>query len=213
MDKQRAKVVVAQAGVPVPRGVALDRSALASGTLEQTVRESVGMPCVVKPNSQGSSVGLTVVASFENLDEAAAKAFALDDTVLVESYVDGREITQAWLEGLPGAPVLEIRPKSGLYDYFHKYQSGSSEYLVPAPIDDAVAAAVQESARRAVHALGLTVYSRIDFRLDPDGNHFFLEANTLPGMTANSLVPKAVKHAGVDYDELIDRILRLSLGA
>lgn len=211
MDKQRAKVLASAAGVPAPRGVALGRGALAAGTLEQTVRETVGLPCVVKPNAQGSSVGLTVLASFQQLDEAAARAFALDDTILVESYIEGREITQAFLDGVPDAPVLEIRPKSGLYDYFHKYQSGSSEYLVPAPIPDDVAAAVRESARRTVDALGLSVYARVDFRLDPDGHHYLLEANTLPGMTANSLVPKALAHVGVDYNELIDRILRLSL--
>ena len=211
MDKHRAKHLAASVGVPVPKGISLAETALAAGTLEQTVRETVGVPCVVKPNSQGSSVGLTVVASFEQLDEAAAKAFALDDTVIIERYIEGREITQAFVAGVHDAPVLEIRPSSGLYDYFHKYQSGSSEYLVPAPIPDEVAAAVQESARRTVHALGLSVYARIDFRLDNDNNHFLLEANTLPGMTSNSLVPKSLAHAGVDYNALVDRILRLSL--
>ncbi len=211
MDKHRAKHLAASVGVPVPQGISIGQSALAAGTLEQTVRETVGVPCVVKPNSQGSSVGLTVVASFEQLDEAAAEAFALDDTVIIERYIEGREITQAFLAGVPDAPVLEIRPESGLYDYYHKYQSGSSEYLVPAPIPDDVAAAVQESARRTVHALGLSVYARIDFRLDNDNKHFLLEANTLPGMTSTSLVPKSLAHVGVDYNELVDRILRLSL--
>jgi D-alanine-D-alanine ligase len=211
MDKHRAKHLAASVGVPVPKGISIDKSSVAAGTLEQTVRETVGVPCVVKPNSQGSSVGLTVVASFQQLDEAAARAFALDDTVIVERYIEGREITQAFLEGVPEAPVLEIRPKSGLYDYFHKYQSGSSEYLVPAPIPSEVAAAIQESARRTVYALGLSVYARIDFRLDNDNNHYLLEANTLPGMTSTSLVPKSLAHVGVDYNELIDRILRLSL--
>jgi D-alanine-D-alanine ligase len=211
MDKQRAKVVASAAGVPVPPGVALGRSALAAGTLEQTVREAVGLPCVVKPNAQGSSVGLTVVASFEQLDEAAARAFALDDTILIEAYIDGREITQGFLAGEPDVPLLEIQPDSGLYDYYHKYQSGSSQYVVPAPVPDAVATAMHESGRRTIDALGLSVYARVDFRLDPDGNHYLLEANTLPGMTATSLVPKAVKHLGIGYEELCDRILRLSL--
>jgi D-alanine-D-alanine ligase len=213
MDKRRAKHLAASVGVPVPPGVALEKSALGAGTLEQTVREAVGVPCVVKPNSQGSSVGLTVVTSFDALDEAAAKAFALDDVVLVEKYIAGRELTQGFLEGAPDLPVLEIRPRSGLYDYFHKYQSGSSEYLVPAPIEPAVAAAVQESARRTFHALGLSGYGRIDFRLDDDGRHYLLEANTLPGMTALSLVPKACRHVGIDYRGLIERILRLALDA
>jgi D-alanine-D-alanine ligase len=211
MDKQRAKHLAASVGVPVPAGIALGRSALGTGTLEQSVREAVGLPCVVKPNSQGSSVGLTVVTSFDALDEAAAKAFALDDTVLFEEFIVGRELTQGFLEGAPALPVLEIRPKSGLYDYFHKYQSGSSEYLVPAPIEPGAAAAVQESARRTFHALGMSGYGRIDFRLDAAGRHYLLEANTLPGMTSTSLVPKACKHVGIDYRSLVDRILRLAL--
>lgn len=211
MDKQRSKHLVGAAGVPVAPGILLHRSALAAGTVEQTVRETVGVPCVVKPNSQGSSVGLTVVTSFAELEPAAAAAFRLDEAVLVERYIAGREITQAYLEGADGIPVLEIRPESGLYDYFHKYQHGSSEYIVPAPLDPEVTAAVQESARRAVHALGLTVYARIDLRLGEDGTHVFLEANTLPGMTSTSLVPKSVKVVGIDYPELVDRILRLSL--
>jgi D-alanine-D-alanine ligase len=211
MDKRRAKHLFASVGVRVPEGVALERSSLAVGTLEQTVRESVGIPCVVKPNSQGSSVGLTVVESFDGLEEAAAKAFELDDTVLIERYIEGREITQAFLDGVADLPVLEIRPKSGLYDYFHKYQSGSSEYIVPAPIDPGVTAEVQEAARRARHALGMSGYGRLDFRLDNDGRSYLLEANALPGMTATSLVPKACKHVGIDYRELCDRILRLAL--
>jgi len=211
MDKHRAKHLAAAEGVPVPRGVHFERSALGAGTMEQTVREMLSLPVVVKPNAQGSSVGLSIIQSFDELDAAAARALAVDSSVLVEEYIDGREITRAYLEGQPSVPMLEIRPKSGVYDYVHKYQTGQSEYLVPAPVDDAIAQAVAHSTRQVVHALGISDYARIDFRLDDDGNHYLLEANTLPGMTATSLVPKMCAGVGIDYAALCDRIVRLAL--
>ena len=211
MDKQRSKIIAASAGVPVPPGLHVERSALGVGTLEQQVRESMGLPLVVKPNAQGSSVGLSIVHSYEELDAAARKAFDVDDSILIERYIEGREITQAIVEGAPDLPLLEIKPKSGLYDYQHKYQAGSSEYLCPAPVDEKIAREVLISTQRAFAALGLSVYSRLDFRLDPNGKHYLLEANTLPGMTATSLVPKAAAVVGISYAELCDRIVRESL--
>jgi D-alanine-D-alanine ligase len=211
MDKHRAKILVESAGVPVPPGVHFEASALAAGTLEQQVREYVGLPAVVKPNSQGSSVGLTIVEKFSDLDGAARLALESDRSVLIERYIEGRELTQAILEDGPDTPVLEIRPKGGLYDYFHKYQAGNTEYLCPAPVEPRVARAVLESSKQAFAALGLSVYSRIDFRLDSSGHHYFLEANTLPGMTPTSLVPKACAAAGMSYPELCDFIVRKSL--
>lgn len=211
MDKQRAKIIAEAAGVPVPKGLHIERSSLASGTLEQQVRESLGLPLVVKPNAQGSSVGLSLVHSFADLDAAARRAFEVDDSILIERYIEGREITQAIVEGAPDFPLLEIKPKSGLYDYQHKYQAGSSEYLVPAPVDDSIARDVLASSKRAFAALGLSVYTRLDFRLDPQGRHYLLEANTLPGMTALSLVPKSAAAVGISYTELCDRIVRESL--
>ncbi|HEX5133295.1 MAG TPA: D-alanine--D-alanine ligase [Candidatus Krumholzibacteria bacterium] len=211
MDKQRAKVLAADAGVLVPPGLHFERSALHAGTLEQQVRESIGLPAVVKPNAQGSSVGLTIVHDFKDLDAAAQLAFASDRSILIERYIAGREITQAVFEGGPELPVLEIRPRSGLYDYFHKYQSGNTEYLVPAPIDDDVARAVQDSAQRAFTALNLSGYTRFDYRLDPEGRPYLLEANTLPGMTAMSLVPKAAAVAGMSYNDVCEFIVRKAL--
>jgi D-alanine-D-alanine ligase len=211
MDKHRAKILAAAAGVPVPPGLHFEASALAAGTLEQQVRESVGLPAVVKPNSQGSSVGLTIVEKFSDVDSAARLALSCDKSVLIERYIEGRELTQAILEGGPDTPVLEIRPRGGLYDYFHKYQSGNTEYLVPAPVEPDVARAVLDASQQTFAALGLSVYSRIDFRLDPQGRIFMLEANTLPGMTPLSLVPKACAVAGMSYTELCDWIVRKSL--
>lgn len=210
MDKQRSKIVAAADGVPVPTGLHLQKSALATGTLEVQVREALGLPVVVKPNAQGSSVGLTIVNDFAELDAAARRAFDVDESILIEGFIAGRELTHAILEDGPDLPVLEIRPKSGLYDYFHKYQSGNTEYLVPAPIEDAVARRVRESSQRAFEALGLSVYTRFDYRLDASGRHFMLEANTLPGMTPMSLVPKSAAAVGISYVELCDRIVQRS---
>lgn len=212
MDKQRSKHIAAAAAVPVIRGVLLDQSALASGTLEQTVRETVGIPAIVKPNSQGSSVGLSKVEQFSDLDAAAASAIACDDHILVEEYIAGREVTQAIVDGEPDIPILEIRPKSGFYDYYHKYQAGNSEYIVPAPLEPEVARHIHDAAHRTYHALGLRDYARVDFRLDEDGTPHLLEANTLPGMTATSLVPKSCAPLGITYQELCDRLVRLALG-
>jgi D-alanine-D-alanine ligase len=208
MDKYRSKRLAEPAGVPVADGILVRREQAAS--VAALVRERLSLPVVVKPNNQGSSVGLTVVDALADLYPAAERAFQVSDDILIEAYVAGREITAAVLEG-EQLPLLEIRPQSGLYDYFHKYQSGASEYLVPAPVEDAVAAAVAESARRAFDVLGCRVYGRADFRLGKDGRHCFLEVNTLPGMTSTSLVPKAARKAGIEYPELVDRILQLSL--
>jgi D-alanine-D-alanine ligase len=210
MDKYRSKHFVEAMGVPVANSVYLHRTALDDGSLVPTVSEELSLPVVVKPNSQGSSVGLTIVASHQDLPAAADKAFGLDDYILVEEYIAGREITAAMLEG-EDLPLLEVRPKSGLYDYFHKYQHGATEYVVPAPLDEGVTDAVSASALRAFRSLGCRVYGRVDLRLGEDGRHYILEVNTLPGMTSTSLVPKAAKHLGIGYTELVDRIMRLSL--
>jgi D-alanine-D-alanine ligase len=210
MDKYRSKHIAQSVGVPVARSVYLNRRSYDAAAVAHTVRDDLGLPVVVKPNNQGSSVGLTIVASTKDLGDAVDHAFRLDDNVIVEEYIAGQEITAAVVEGAD-LPLLEIRPKSGLFDYFHKYQHGATEYLVPAPLDEPVAAAIAESTRRAFHTLGCSVYGRVDFRLGEDGRHYFLEVNTLPGMTSISLVPKAAKAVGIGYTELVDRILHLSL--
>lgn len=211
MDKHRSKKLVETCGVGVAKEVFFWRDGATNKTIAAAVRDNFALPVVVKPNAQGSSVGLTVVRSHDDLEKALAAAFALDDYILVEEYIAGAEITVAVLEGEGALPVLEIRPKSGLYDYFHKYQSGASEYLVPAPLDAGLASAIGEAAERAFEVLGCRVYGRVDFRLGEDGRFYFLEMNTLPGMTALSLVPKAAKAKDISYRELVSRILRLSM--
>jgi D-alanine-D-alanine ligase len=174
-----------------------------------TIAHVVGYPCIVKPVSQGSSVGLYVVEEPNALQQAVEQASAFDSEVLVERYEKGREITVGILGDQPLPPV-EIRPKKGIYDYEAKYTAGMTEYLCPAPIDRETTAQVQAFALRAFRVLKLRGYARIDFILAKE-QLYCLEANTLPGMTATSLLPKGAAAAGIQFPELCDRIVELAL--
>ncbi len=204
MDKDLSKRVVRDYGIAVPawlRGPPVTADA---------VRGEVGFPCVVKPSKQGSSVGLTLVKQARDLAAAVALAARFDDEVMVERFVPGPELTVGILGEEP-LPVIEIRPRHEMFDYECKYQPGMSEEICPAPIEPALAAATQEAGRRAHRALKLAGYSRVDFRVGTDGTIFFLEANTAPGMTANSLIPKAARAAGMAFPAFAEAICNLAL--
>jgi D-alanine-D-alanine ligase len=202
MAKDMAKHVLRDQGVRVPRWVMAPAD-------PSVVAADVGFPCIVKPVSEGSSVGLSLVREPQELAEAVAAAQAWDETVMIESYVEGPELTVGIL-GDRALPVGEIRPRHELFDYECKYTPGMAEEVFPAPIDPALAAGVQEMALAAHRALKLGGYSRIDFRVDGRGDIFCLEANTLPGMTANSLIPKAARAAGIAFPDLCEAICRLA---
>lgn len=172
------------------------------------IDDFVGYPCIVKPSRQGSSVGLTIVEQAEKLEPAIQEAGRYDTEVMVERYVRGRELTVGILGDQPLPPV-EIRPKKGIYDYESKYTAGMTEYLCPAPIDRELTAQVQAYALRAFRVLKLRGYARIDFILAKE-QLFCLEANTLPGMTATSLLPKGAAAAGIEYPTLCERIVELA---
>jgi D-alanine-D-alanine ligase len=210
MNKALAKRVVSREGVPVARELLVERSERDVGEIERRAVQVPSLPAVVKPNCEGSSVGVTIVHTVEELASAVVEAQRYDGPYLIEEYIEGTEVTASMLDGAD-LPLIEIRPKSGFYDYRNKYTSGACEYIVPAPLDERVADAIARSARTAYHALGCRGYSRVDFRLRPSGEHFFLEVNTLPGMTSNSLVPKAARVAGIEFTELVERILHLAL--
>ena len=174
------------------------------------IKAEYGYPCVIKPNDQGSTVGLTIVQKEEDVQTAVKSAQQFSDIVLVEKYIAGREMTVAILED-KALPVLEIIPKSGFYDYKSKYTSGMSEYIVPADIPVNVFKELQEQALVAFQSLRCKVYGRVDFRLSNDNIPYCLEVNTLPGMTATSLVPKMANAVGISFNELIERIIRISI--
>jgi len=165
---------------------------------------------VVKPNKQGSTVGLSIVRRPEELAPALVLADKFDNEVMIERFVPGRELTVGILDG-EALPVGEIITRGEVFDYEAKYQKGAAREVFPAELAADAAAKIQSFALRAHAALKLGVYSRIDFRMDPDGNFWCLEANSLPGMTANSLLPQAARAAGIDFPKLVERIARAAL--
>lgn len=211
MDKSMAKVVLAAAGLAVPRGVEVTRSALASGAWRSALAE-VRLPAVVKPVRQGSSLGLSVVGSAAGLEAALALALAYDDRALVEERVAGTELTCGVIgnDAPEALPLVEIVPKGGVFDYRAKYDPSASDEICPARVAPAAAAAVAGAALRAHRALGCRGLSRVDLIL-AGGSPVVLEVNTMPGMTANSLLPKAAVAAGIAFPELLDRLVRWAL--
>jgi D-alanine-D-alanine ligase len=203
MDKDLSKRIVRDHGLAVPGWVMGPAN-------PDYVKQTVGYPCVVKPSKQGSSVGLTLVKRGRDLVRAMKLAERYDDEVMVEQFISGREFTVGIL-GEEALPVIEIRSQHEMFDYECKYQPGMAEEICPAPIDAALAAKTQDAAQRAHRALKLSGYSRIDFREGDDGDIFFLEANTLPGVTANSLIPKAARAAGMSFPVFAEAICRLAL--
>ena len=203
MDKDLSKRLFRAAGVPTA-----DWRMAPVGAPE--IAGALGWPVVVKPNKQGSTVGLTVVRGPEALAPALALAQRFDDEVMVERFIPGRELTVAVLEGR-ALPVGEIIAPGEVFDYQAKYQAGGAREIFPADLPPELAARVQELAVRAHAALKLGAYSRVDFRMDAQGRIWCLEANSLPGMTAASLLPQAARAAGIGFPELLERICKASI--
>ncbi len=210
MDKSMSKVLFNHYGVQTPPWFSIDKRSANPEAVSVMIEKELGYPVVIKPNDQGSTVGLTVCQDPSGVKEALSLSFQFSNRTLIEKYVPGREMTVAILED-KALPVLEIKPKSGLYDYESKYTSGMSQYVVPADIPKEAARKMQEQSLLAFNALNCEVYSRIDFRLDDNFEPWCLEINTLPGMTSLSLVPKMAAAVGISFEQLIDRIIRLSL--
>jgi UDP-N-acetylmuramate--alanine ligase len=213
MDKGISKRLFASGDIPTPRyQLLLRKDGVNEGVLGK-VLEEFEAPFVVKPSTQGSTIGLTIVQEPEELEEALKKAFSYDREVLVEEFIDGSELTVAILGGeKPEAlPVIEIVPYSGVYDYHSKYTKGATEYFVPARIDEETMRLTQEVSLAAFKILGCSGVARVDVRLDPSNHPYVLEVNTIPGMTATSLVPKAAAAAGISFPDLCERILLMHL--
>lgn len=223
MDKRVSKLIFREAGVltpawrvlhadgagSAPAGSPSFRSDLPLDRAAEAVGALGGCPVVVKPNDQGSTVGLTIVREAGGLDAAVSLAAEYSEHVLLERYISGREITVAVLGG-DALPVVEIVPKSGFYDYEHKYTKGMSEYHCPADLPEPKAREIREAGVAAFNVLGCEGYARVDFRLSPEGRAYCLEVNTAPGMTEVSLVPMAARAAGIGFGELVERILTMA---
>lgn len=200
MDKELAKRLFRSVNVPTPdwRMAPVDAA---------EVDRSLGWPVVVKPAKQGSTVGLTVVRGPAALQSAIQVAAAFDDEVMIERFISGREFTVGILGRQP-LPVGEIFAPGEIFDYESKYQRGGAREVFPADLPPAEATRIQDHALRAHRVLKLGSYSRIDFRRDSAGEFWCLEANSLPGLTATSLLPQAARAAGIDFPTLLDHICR-----
>jgi D-alanine-D-alanine ligase len=202
-DKYLTKQRCVAAGVPTARFMLLDSPA-ASWPM------GWNPPVVLKPARQGSSVGLQFVERVSDWGKALAEAMRFDSRVLLEERISGRECTVGILDDQP-LPLVEVRPKTGVYDYQTKYSEGTTDYFCPAPFDEATTARIQAAGLAAFKAIGGRDYSRVDVILKPGGEPIVLEVNTLPGMTDSSLLPKAAAAAGIGYAELCQRMVDLAL--
>nr|WP_245960384.1 D-alanine--D-alanine ligase [Hydrogenivirga caldilitoris] len=196
MDKEITKRLLSSEGIPTPPWTCVKRGG--------SVPNWSLFPAVVKPADQGSSVGLSVVYTQDELEKAVKELFELTDKVLVESFVEGRDMTVGILKD-KALPVIEIRPKKGIYDYESKYTKGATEYVFLE--DEALSEELQDMALRVHNLLQLRDFSRVDFRVDREGKPYVLEVNTVPGMTELSLFPMACKRAGIDFKEMLVIIL------
>lgn len=205
MDKDTAKKRFVEVGIPTPRWGMFHEASEIYAILREL---ELSLPVVVKPASRGSSVGTSIVRSEESLETAAAHALAFDRRAIVESYIPGREITAGILDESP-LPLIELRPKRPFYTYEAKYLDEDTEYLCPAPLDEATTQQLQRLTLRVHKALGMRDLSRTDIILGPDGPQV-LELNAIPGFTSHSLLPKAAQRAGISFPELCRTLVGLA---
>ncbi len=206
-DKVLSKNRFVEEGVPTPKSEIVD----CTDGLEMPVMD---LPFVVKPPREGSSVGVHICRTFEEAKSAMEDAMKFSNDVLVEQFVEGKELTVGVLDG-EVLPVVHIAPRSGFYDMKNKYPwmtgDGGTDYYCPADLSPELTQRVQDAALAAHHSLGIEVYSRVDVLLDDEGNPYVLEANTIPGMTESSLLPKSAQEAGYGFAELCMKIIDLSM--
>ncbi len=209
-DKVATKRAMQEAHVPCPKDEVLTRD-----QIERGERPTLSLPCVVKPPREGSSVGVHIVRSEEELTHALQDVAQYGEEILVEEFIEGRELTVSVLDG-KALPIVRISPRSGFYDMKNKYPSlyaggAGSDYICPADLSEEETCSVQQAALQAYRALRVEVYGRVDVLLTADGRPYVLEINTIPGMTATSLFPKAAAAHGISYGELCTRIAEISL--
>lgn len=214
MHKVMTKTLLAAHGIPVPSGTVIregERPSLA----KVLKKAKLQLPIVVKPVSQGSTIGVTVVRRAAQWKEALALAHRYDPEAMVEGYIPGHEATVSILgtamNGAKVLPAIEIVAPEGFYDFSAKYQKGKTQYLCPAPLPTKVLQRIGDLAYRSYDVLGCEGAVRVDFRITPRGQPYVLEINTVPGMTATSLLPMAAAQVGLGYDDLVERILQSAL--
>lgn len=212
MDKSMTKLLFTAGGIPTPSFKIYD-SRQTTEEICQSIIKEFQFPLVVKASEQGSSIGVHIVDQADHLQEAVDEALRYSGSLIVEAFIVGRELTAAVMGDCKEAqalPVIEIRPHSGRYDYHSKYTKGATEYLVPAPLEADVAKNIQTLAVKAFQLAGCQGVARVDFMLTEQNEPFALEINTVPGMTATSLVPKAAAAMGLSFENLCDQLLKMA---
>lgn len=211
MDKQRSKLLWQGAGLPVAPWVAVTRRQFAAGLTDDRLQSiaALGLPVIIKPSREGSSVGMSKVSEMCALNDALTLAFQHDDEVLIEKWLSGPEFTIA-VVGEEILPSIRIQPAGVFYDYEAKYLSDETQYFCPGSEDSTQEAQMRALALKAWETLGCSGWGRIDVMQDRDGQFYLLEANTSPGMTSHSLVPMAARQAGLSFPQLVVRILDLA---
>ncbi len=206
MNKHISKILFHRSNIPTPPWINFEEKK----KIPESEITGLGLPVVIKPNNQGSTVGLTIVSEVKKIAKAVELASKFSRSVLAEKYIPGRELTVSILDQ-NALPIIEIIPEHGVYDYECKYQKGKSKYNVPADLPKDLSLLVQNYAMQAYNALGCRHYARVDFRLANNNQPYCLEVNTLPGMTATSLVPKAAQAMGIKFPELVEKIVYIAL--
>ena len=214
MHKVVTKTALEAQGIPVPRGTVVWRGT--APALNRILTScKLKLPIVVKPASQGSTIGVTIVRKPSQWKEALRVAHRYDEEAMVEAFIPGHEVTLSLLGSadgtVTGLPAVEIVAPDGFYDFSAKYEKGRTQYLCPAPLSAAVSREIKALAIRTYQALGCNGAARVDFRITPKGKPYVLEINTVPGMTETSLLPMAAGKAGLSYDALTERILQSAL--
>jgi D-alanine-D-alanine ligase len=213
-DKVLAKHLMIEAGIPTPEFFAFSETAfreLGAADALPAIEERLRFPIVVKPSSQGSALGIKFARSAADVPAALVAAFSYDSRVLLERYVDGRDLAVSILDGEP-LPVVEAVPTGdGFYDFEARYEIGRTEFVCPAALPDGLTEEAQELAVRTYELLGCSAFGRVDLMLGGDGELTVLEANPIPGLTETSLLPQAAEAAGISFDELVGRIVELAL--
>lgn len=210
MDKGMAKQLFLANHVPTPLGVKLSKGKAFAEYEEMIVKAGIDVPCVVKPCCGGSSIGVSIPNTKEDLENAISDAFQYEDEILVETYIKGREFSIGII-GNQALPIIEIIPLQGFYDYENKYKPGMTKDECPAKISESLTAQMQKEALHAAEVLKLDTYCRIDFLMDEQENIYCLEANTLPGMTPTSLLPQEAAVLNIDFPSLCELLIEESL--
>jgi len=206
MDKTASRSIFESHGLRVPRYQILEK---ASYNGELKLECLLSLPLVIKPASQGSSIGLSIVCDEAKLKKAVDVAFTFDDTILIEEYIKGRELTVGILNHR-SLPVIEIIPKNPFFDFQAKYQPGMTEYVVPALLEEGIAAQISQAALSAHKLLGCRGFSRVDMILSESDEGVILEVNSIPGLTSTSLLPKAAKSVGIEFSALCLELIKIA---